>query len=124
MLQAVLMLIGCAGSQHAETQPVEIRQADVAALKAAMAEPVVLVDVRTPGEFSGGHVPGAVSIPLNELPARMDELRPHAGQDIWLICHSGGRSMTAAGLLVDAGLSPVNVEGGTAAWKAAGNPVE
>lgn len=33
-----------------------------------------IIDVRTPGEFEDGHYPGAVNIPLNELPQRLEEL--------------------------------------------------
>lgn len=129
MLFVSLTLLGCAsggptptaGSEPA-AETASIRDADVAALKAA--GEVVLVDVRTPDEFSGGHVPGATNIPLNELSGRLEELRPHADQEIWLICRSGSRSMSASGILLEAGFRPVNVTGGTLAWQSAGYPVE
>lgn len=124
MLQSLFFLSGCVSGESAEVSTSDIRQADVAALKEAMAGGAVVVDVRTTGEYSGGHVPGATNIPVQELPTRIEELRPHAEQEIWLICQSGGRSMTAAGMLLGAGMKPVNVTGGTKAWKAAGYPVE
>lgn len=46
----------------------------------------VIVDVRTPGEFMGGHVTGSVNIPLNEIPERMDELK--SMKNIILCCAS------------------------------------
>lgn len=86
---------------------------------------VVLYDVRTPGEYAGGHVPGAVNIPLDQLSSRMDELAPHKGDAVYLVCASGNRSGKAATQLAAAGFSnPINVEGGTRAWQAAGKPLE
>ena len=49
-----------------------------------------IIDVRTTGEFMGGHVAGSINIPLNELPARMGEIKGYT--DIVLCCASGGRS--------------------------------
>ncbi|MBK8499254.1 MAG: rhodanese-like domain-containing protein [Flavobacteriales bacterium] len=40
-----------------------------------MTKPHSIVDVRTPEEFAGGHVPGSINIPLNEVPERVEELR-------------------------------------------------
>lgn len=84
----------------------------------------MVVDVRTPEEYAGGHVPGAVNLPLDALGARMDELGAHRDGEVYLICQSGRRSARAAELLSAAGYTAVNVEGGTAAWRAAGHPVE
>ena len=49
-----------------------------------------IVDVRTPGEFIGGHVAGSINIPLSDVPARLDEFRKM--ENIVLCCASGGRS--------------------------------
>tara|TARA_B100000780_G_scaffold279221_1_gene256702 strand:- start:19201 stop:19473 length:273 start_codon:yes stop_codon:yes gene_type:complete len=70
-----------------------------------------IVDVRTPGEFSGGHVTGSVNIPLNEVVSRIDELKTM--QPLVLCCASGGRSGQAADYLADQGLEVVNGGG----WK-------
>jgi rhodanese-related sulfurtransferase len=117
MFQSILSMLGVGGDSA-------VRQAPVSELKAAMAEGVVLVDVRSAGEYAGGHAPGAVNIPLDVLSGRLDELRAHDGAEIWLICQSGARSMRAAGILAGAGLKPVNVTGGTSAWRSAGYPVQ
>jgi rhodanese-related sulfurtransferase len=95
----------------------------VADLQAALAGGAPLIDVRTPGEFASGHVPGAKNIPLDELPARMGELGDPAAE-VFVICEVGGRSAQAASSLAAAGRRAVNVKGGTRAWKAAGLPVE
>lgn len=50
----------------------------------------LIVDVRTPQEFSGGHVAGSVNIPLNEIPSRLDELKGR--ENIVFCCASGMRS--------------------------------
>jgi phage shock protein E len=70
-----------------------------------------IVDVRTPGEFVGGHVAGSVNIPLNEVVSRIDELMKM--QPMVLCCASGGRSGQAADYLTEQGLDVVNGGG----WK-------
>jgi rhodanese-related sulfurtransferase len=76
----------------------------------------VLLDVRTPEEFTTGHVPQAVNIPLDQLAARAAQLDP--GVRTLLICRSGHRSVTAAKLLSKQGFTDVHsVKGGTLAWK-------
>lgn len=100
-----------------------VRNVDVATLKAdldRMAVPL-LIDVRTPAEYAAGHVPGARNVPI-------DTLDPHAADlgtgEVYVICESGGRSARASATLASAGHPAVNITGGTAAWRAAGLPVE
>ena len=90
----------------------------------------VLVDVREPGEFAGGHAPGAVPLPLGRIRAQgaaaIDALGVVAADasEILLVCHSGVRSRTArAALTSDTRRRYVNVSGGMAAWAAAGLPM-
>jgi phage shock protein E len=66
----------------------------------------VIVDVRTPAEYMGGHVTGSINIPLNEIPMRMEELR--AMKNIILCCASGGRSMNATMFLKQNGIECCN----------------
>jgi len=98
----------------------------IAGLKAAMdAGEITLIDVRTPAEFAAGHVPGALPVPLSELEARLPELAAHKQGDVYMICASGGRSGRAVKLLAREGFRhPINVEGGTRAWVAAGHAVD
>ena len=81
----------------------------------------VVIDVRQPSEYAGGHVPGARLIPLASLPTAVHEIP--RGRPVYVICASGGRSLAAARALVGAGIDAVSVAGGTQAWMAAGNPV-
>jgi glyoxylase-like metal-dependent hydrolase (beta-lactamase superfamily II) len=82
-----------------------------------------VVDVRRPGEYAAGHVPGAVSRPLDRLESALrglDPARPTA-----VICAGGYRSSAATSLLRRHGFRDLsNVVGGTAAWVAAGYEVE
>jgi rhodanese-related sulfurtransferase len=107
----------------ATAAPAEV---DVAKLKAIMdTQKVALIDVRTAAEFAEGHAPGAVNIPVGELDTRMSELEPHKSAAVYLICRSGSRSARAQTQLLAAGFfRPINVVGGTLAWRAAGHPVE
>jgi glyoxylase-like metal-dependent hydrolase (beta-lactamase superfamily II) len=82
-----------------------------------------VLDVRRPGEYASGHVPRALSIPLDRLEAEVDRLdrsRPTA-----VICAGGYRSSAAASLLLRHGFRDLyNVVGGTSAWVAAGLETE
>ena len=73
-----------------------------------------LIDVREPNEYEAGHVPGAVLVPLGDVPTALD--RFGAGETNYVICRTGSRSHRACEFLVDQGLDAVNVEGGTMAW--------
>jgi glyoxylase-like metal-dependent hydrolase (beta-lactamase superfamily II) len=82
-----------------------------------------VVDVRRPAEFATGHVPGAISRPLDRLErdlAGLDPTRPTA-----VICAGGYRSAAGASLLQRLGFKDLrDVVGGTSAWIEAGRPVE
>ena len=69
-----------------------------------------IVDVRTPDEFQDGAYPGAVNIPVQTLGARMGELSKD--KPIVVYCASGGRSATAARMLLQAGYADVVNAGG------------
>jgi len=56
-----------------------------------------VLDVRTPEEFAGGSVPGAVNLPVQDLAARLAEVPK--GKPVVVFCRSGGRSASAARLL-------------------------
>ena len=90
------------------------------ALPDPLPEEVAVLDVREPAEWAAGHAPGAVHIPLAELPGRID-LVP-AGQ-VLVVCHVGGRSARATMFLRQQGFEAVNLDGGMAAWEAASRPL-
>lgn len=78
--------------------------------------PVQLIDVRQPGEFDLGHLPGARLIPLDQLPARLSEIDPMG--EIILYCKDERRTRRAVQLLADAGLkNSFCLEGGIDRWR-------
>lgn len=80
-----------------------------------------VLDVREDDEFAGGRVPQAHHIPMNEVPARLEEL-PEGRINV--VCQSGGRSRAVTDYLRNQGYDAVNVAGGTSAWAARGWPLE
>jgi len=70
-----------------------------------------IIDVRTKGEYEDDAYPGAINVPLNVLPAKLDELGPK-DQPIVLYCASGARSAQAARFLKQAGYTEVVNAGG------------
>ncbi len=82
-----------------------------------------VLDVRRPGEYAAGHVPGAVNVPLDRLEGALGDL--DARRPTVVICAGGYRSSAGAALLRRAGFEDLyNVVGGTSAWIAAGYPTE
>jgi rhodanese-related sulfurtransferase len=85
---------------------------------------VRLLDVRTPGEFTAAHIPGAYHVPLDTLGEHAPELRTSVDRPLVLICQSGQRARRAEGLLAGAGMPNLHVlDGGINGWLAAGGPV-
>jgi len=67
----------------------------------------VVIDVRTVGEFSTGHVDGSLNIVLDTVPTRIEEIKG-LGNHIIAVCRSGARSGTAADFLTEQGLDVIN----------------
>jgi rhodanese-related sulfurtransferase len=75
----------------------------------------VLLDVREPWEFQTCHIEGSLPMPMNSVPARLQELDDDA--EIVCICHHGARSMSVASFLERNGFTQVtNLTGGVHAW--------
>lgn len=83
--------------------------------RALVSKGAALIDVRSPREFSGGHIEGAINVPVGELSARLDELGEKSG-DIVLYCRSGARSAMAKRLLERNGFENVHDLGGMGQW--------
>jgi adenylyltransferase/sulfurtransferase len=85
---------------------------------------VVLLDVRTPGEFSSsvGHLQDAILIPVHELPDRIGELEAYKERTIVIYCRTGRRSGRATSLLNEKGYRAFNMIGGMVQWNAEGRP--
>ena len=78
----------------------------------------LLLDVREADEWTAGHAPDALWIPVAQVGERLSELPP--GRSIVAICRSGVRSARVAEALDARGYDVANLEGGMRAWVAAG----
>lgn len=98
----------------------EIEQVSPQEAAARRERGAVLLDVREPAEWAGGHAPGAVHLPL----AGVSTAAPRFGDaEVLAVCRSGNRSAKAAEALAAAGVEVRNVAGGMSAWMEAGLPV-
>lgn len=76
----------------------------------------LLLDVRTPAEFAGGHIEGSTNVAVQELDARASSLCPK-DRPVVVVCRSGMRSRLAAAILRRAGYVAVHDLGPLAAWR-------
>jgi rhodanese-related sulfurtransferase len=82
--------------------------------KALVQQGALLLDVRTTGEFAGGHVAGALNIPVQELEAKLPAEKDRA---VVIYCASGRRSAAAREILLKAGYAKVFDLGAMSNWK-------
>ncbi len=99
---------------------------DAAQVRAWMGEPQGprIIDVRTPAEFAGAHIPGSYNVPLGLLEEHRRELADHLDDDVVLVCRSGARAGRAGDALAETGLANLHVlDGGMTAWENSGGDV-
>jgi rhodanese-related sulfurtransferase len=84
----------------------------------------VLLDVRTPGEFTEGHIPGAINLDIHS-PSFLEEIRQLDRNQRYLVyCRSGRRSLRACELMADQGFQDVvELQPGILGWRGTGKPV-
>jgi rhodanese-related sulfurtransferase len=87
--------------------------------RAALADEVLLLDVREDDEWAAGRAPGALHVPMQSL--RQDTLP--RDRPVYALCRVGGRSAAVAEALASIGYDVANVTGGMQAWAATGLPV-
>jgi len=103
----------------------ELSPAELAASTASdsWVHKMVILDVREPGELEGelGRIAGAVNIPVQTLPARLEELEQYRDVPIVTVCRAGVRSTSAAAILTGMGFEGVrNLRGGMLAYRSDG----
>lgn len=76
-------------------------------LETLISNGATIVDVRTPGEYQMGNIPGSLNIPLNEVPARIEEIKALEGPLV-MCCASGNRSGQACAYLSNEGVECYN----------------
>ena len=99
----------------------ELQNVDVREARNFLSQGATLLDVRELDEWSNGHAPDAVHVPLAELPDRQRELSKD--RLTICVCRSGARSARAAHFLAEQGYDVVNLEGGMLAWRAQAGPL-
>jgi rhodanese-related sulfurtransferase len=105
--------------------PIKPDNINVSQLRQLMTEApnVRLLDVRTGGEFKGGHIPGSYNVPLETLTEHAADLAD-VEHPVVLICRSGVRADQAHDTLAAAGKQTMHVlDGGIDAWQQAGGEV-
>jgi rhodanese-related sulfurtransferase len=89
---------------------------------AARLDELQIVDVREPFELEEGHIPGAVNIPLYELPYRLGQI--DIDRTVLVVCETGDRSSDADSMLRANGYDSHNLEGGMWGWRLRHLPLE
>jgi rhodanese-related sulfurtransferase len=105
----------------------EARYREVSANEAAQFisdEHPLILDVRTPGEYSRGHLQNAALIPVQELQGRLKELAAYKDREILIYCATGNRSTVASKILIDNGFKQItNMRHGIYDWVKKNHPV-
>ncbi len=100
-----------------EARVAEYRRIDAATAKDMMDKGgVVIVDVRTPGEFDAGHVEGAINLPLDKIETDASKVLADKDATILLYCRSGSRSRAAGMMMVSMGYTGIYDFGGVISW--------
>jgi rhodanese-related sulfurtransferase len=103
----------------------QVYSVDARTLDAERARDQLLLDVRGSGEFGMGHIPGARWLARGKLELGIAALAPDRSIPIVAVCDSGVRSALAAATLHDLGYTNVRcLDGGIAAWRSAGLPID
>jgi rhodanese-related sulfurtransferase len=123
---AVVLIAGCLGGDPASGDRTirTVPPAEASALVEELGQDpkFVVIDVRRPDEFAGGHIPGAINIDSTHFSEHLGSLDPDGTYVIY--CQRGGRSAGVRELMREAGFGEVyEIEGGMGAWQAAGLPV-
>ena len=119
-----LGLCGCGSAQSSETnrgkeQSMAAFQRvspDEAAKMMAEEKNYIILDVRTAGEYAGGHIPNAINVPNESINTTPPKELPDKGQRIFVYCRSGARSMQAAQKLANMGYTNIVEMGGIKDW--------
>ncbi|KIA62370.1 rhodanese-like domain-containing protein [Nocardia vulneris] len=110
-------------SPHVPSVPVDALPSEFDRAAPTTPDPTraILLDVREEDEWQLGHAPGAIHIPMVDVPARVDELEFDV--DLYVICRQGGRSLQVVEYLTHIGYEAIQVRGGMVAWQQAGRPL-
>ena len=114
LILSALFLAGC-GVSGAELQYTQISSAEAASLMESETNYIIL-DVRTPEEYAGGHIPNAINIPNESIGTEEISELPDKDQLILVYCRSGNRSKQASQKLAHLGYTDIREFGGINSW--------
>lgn len=119
----LLLLSLCAFISFAE-QTATISQQELLTLMATPASNTIVLDVRTPSEFSQGHIKGAINISHDQINDNLSKIIGYKNQTVVVHCRSGRRAVSAESALRAAGFSDLrHLEGDMNGWQAADLPL-
>lgn len=126
MLTPDLARAETAPAASAEKSTAKIKHVDAAGAAKVLAEKqVVVLDIRTPAEFKSGHLAGATNINFNSPDFARQIAALDKSKTYLVHCAVGGRSTRSLESFKQQGFqSIVHLDGGIAAWKQAGKPIE
>jgi rhodanese-related sulfurtransferase len=110
-------------SQTKDQKSGTFKNVSVTDLNTAMSDEsdIIILDVRTPGELTGGYVDGAKNIDINNSNFKTEAANLDKSKTVYVYCRSGHRSQNASKVLISMGFTDVrNVEGGFIAWSQKG----
>ena len=101
------------------------REVSVSEFAKAHAARAAVIDVGEVEEHNRAHIPGAVSLPVQEMSRDLTAALRQIRRDspVYVVCAAGNRSLIATGTLMHAGYDAYSVYGGTTGWIRAGHPV-
>ena len=114
LFSLLLLLAGCSGNT-ADSSYQQITQEE--AKEMMDTQDVVILDVREQNEYDGGHIPGAVLLPVGTIDeAAAAEVIPDKDSTVLVYCRSGNRSKTASSKLAELGYTNIYEFGGINTW--------
>lgn len=120
LIYLILQMAGTSRNPPSATLPNEI---SVAEAYTKYQQGAFFIDVRTQEEWNEFHVPNTSLVPLDQLPARLNEIP--RDKEIVVVCRSGNRSQEGRDILLNAGFTSVtSMTGGLSDWRASGYPIE
>ena len=115
LLLSLLLLAGCGGNTASESAYRQITQEE--AKEMMDSQEVVILDVREQDEYDGGHIPGAVLLPVGTINEETAAgVIPDKDSTVLVYCRSGNRSKTASSALADLGYTNIYEFGGINTW--------
>ena len=120
VIYLILQMSGTSNNTVSTSLPNEI---SVTEAYAKYQQGAFFIDVRTQEEWNEFHAPNTSLVPLDQLPARLNEIPKD--REIVVVCRSGNRSQEGRDILLNAGFTNVtSMQGGLSEWRASGYPIE